>query len=283
MLPEFITWIEYKKCFYKTNMNCSFDFNSKKLVYTKEGIGNCLLLLHGFCEDSAMWDAFKMPFLENYTVICPDLPGFGLSEAKDQISMEIMASCINEILEKEGIDKCFFIGHSMGGYVAMAFAEKYPEKLSGLCLFHSHPFEDREDKKENRRKTIEFMKRWGTSPFVRELIPKLFKKEFARDNPDLLSSMIAKAEKYPQSGIIAATDAMIERPDRSEILKNLNCPLLFIIGEFDEAIPADFSKAQQSLRSDAMVYTLPVAHMGMFEAATETQQILSSFLMNIKH
>ena len=258
-------------------------FNSKKLCYTKKGEGECLLLLHGFCEDSAMWDSFKMPFLENYTVICPDLPGFGNSEAFDEVSMEIMASCINEILEKEGIDKCFFVGHSMGGYVAMAFAELYPEKLSGLCLFHSHPFGDREDKKENRRKTIEFMKRWGTSPFVRELIPKLFKKEFARDNPDLLSSMIAKAEKYPQSGIIAATDAMIERSDRSEILRNLNCPLLFIIGEFDEAIPADFSKEQQSLRSDAIVYTVPVAHMGMFEAATETQQILSSFLMNLKH
>jgi pimeloyl-ACP methyl ester carboxylesterase len=256
---------------------------NNKIAYYIQGNGPVILLLHGFCEDSAMWDSFKMPFLENYTVICPDLPGFGLSEAKEQISMEVMASCINEILKKEGIDKCFFVGHSMGGYVAMAFAELYPEKLSGLCLFHSHPFGDREDKKENRRKTIEFMKRWGTSPFVRELIPKLFKKEFARDNPDLLSSMIAKAEKYPQSGIIAATDAMIERPDRSEILRNLNCPLLFIIGEFDEAIPADFSKEQQSLRSDAMVYTVPVAHMGMFEAATETQQILSSFLMNLKH
>ncbi len=256
---------------------------SKVLSYTILGNGPTLLLLHGFCEDSSMWDNFKIPFLNDYMVICPDLPGFGLSEAKDQISMEIMASCINEILEKEGIEKCCFVGHSMGGYVAMAFAEKYPEKLWGLCLFHSHPFEDTEDKKENRRKTIEFMKRWGSGPFVKELIPKLFNKEFARDNPNLLSSMIAKAEKYPQSGIIAATDAMIERPDRSEIIRHLKCPLLFIVGEFDEAIPADFSKAQQSLRSDAKAFTLPIAHMGMFEAAAETQQILSSFLMNLKH
>lgn len=204
------------------------NINAKhcNIAYSTEGKGNCLLLLHGFCEDSSMWDSFKMPFLKNYRVICPDLPGFGLSEAKEQISMEIMAGCINEILEKEGIEKCFFVGHSMGGYVAMAFAEQFPEKLSGLCLFHSHPFADTEDKKENRRKTIEFMKRWGSAPFVRELIPKLFKKEFARDNTDLLSSMIAKAEKYPQTAIVAATNAMIERPDRSEILKNLNCPLL---------------------------------------------------------
>jgi len=256
---------------------------SKVISYTILGNGPTLLLLHGFCEDSSMWDNFKIPFLNDYTVICPDLPGFGLSEAKDQTSMEIMASCINEILEKEGIDKCCFIGHSMGGYVAMAFAELYPEKLSGLCLFHSHPFEDTEDKKENRRKTIEFMKRWGSEPFVSELIPKLFLKDFAQKNPDLVSSMISKAEKFPQKGIIAATNAMIERTDRSVLIKSLECPILFIIGEFDEAIPAAFSMAQQKLNTDAISYTLNVAHMGMFEAEAETQEILMEFLAKIKH
>jgi pimeloyl-ACP methyl ester carboxylesterase len=258
-------------------------FNSKKLCYTKKGEGECLLLLHGFCEDSSMWDSFKMPFLDNYTVICPDLPGFGNSEAFDEVSMEIMASCINEILEKEGIEKCIFVGHSMGGYVAMAFAELFPEKLAGLCLFHSHPFADTEDKKENRRKTIEFMKRWGSEPFVSELIPKLFLKDFAQRNPDLVSTMISKAEKYPQKGIIAATNAMIERSDRSNLIKSLECPILFIIGVFDEAIPAAFSMAQQNLRTDAISYTLNVAHMGMFEAEAETQKILSEFITKIKH
>jgi pimeloyl-ACP methyl ester carboxylesterase len=264
-------------------MLSSIHVNSKKLCYTKEGEGECLLLLHGFCEDSSMWDSFKMPFLENHKVICPDLPGFGNSEAFDEVSMEIMASSVNEILKSERIERCIFVGHSMGGYVAMAFAELFPEKLAGLCLFHSHPFADTEDKKENRRKTIEFMKRWGSEPFVSELIPKLFLKDFAQRNPDLVSSMISKAEKFPQKGIIAATNAMIERTDRSNLIKSLECPILFIIGEFDEAIPADFSKAQQSLRSDTLAYTLPIAHMGMFEAEAETQKILSEFITKIKH
>jgi pimeloyl-ACP methyl ester carboxylesterase len=264
-------------------MQKRINSNNFKITYSIEGKGPALLLLHGFCEDGSMWDSFKMPFLDNYTVICPDLPGFGNSEAIDEVSMEIMASCINEIVEKEGIEKCIFVGHSMGGYVAMAFAELFPEKLAGLCLFHSHPFADTGDKKENRRKTIEFMKRWGSEPFVSELIPKLFLRDFALRNPDLVSSMISKAEKFPQKGIIAATKAMIERKDRSNLIKSLECPILFIIGEFDEAIPADFSKAQQSLRSDTLAYTLPIAHMGMFEAEAEAQKILSEFISKIKH
>jgi pimeloyl-ACP methyl ester carboxylesterase len=264
-------------------MQKNINFNNYITTYSIEGEGPALLLLHGFCEDGSMWDSFKKVFLENYTVICPDLPGFGRSEAFDEISMEIMASSLNEILKSENIENCIFVGHSMGGYVAMAFAELFPEKLAGLCLFHSHPFADTEDKKENRRKTIEFMKRWGSEPFVSELIPKLFLKEFAQKNPDLVSSMISKAEKFPQKGIIAATNAMIERTDRSNLIKSLECPILFIIGEFDEAIPAAFSIAQQKLNTDAISYTLNVAHMGMFEAEAETQEILMEFLTKIKH
>jgi len=254
-----------------------------RISYSIQGNGPALILLHGFCEDSSMWDVFKVAFLKDYSVICPDLPGFGLSDAREQISMENMAAAINEILEKEEIDSCCFVGHSMGGYVAMAFAELYPKKLSGLCLFHSHPFADTDDKKENRKKTIDFMRRWGSGAFVAELIPKLFKKDFALKNTELVLSMIRKAEKYPQTGIIAATNAMIERPDRSEIIRHLKCPQLFIIGEYDEAIPADFSIAQKSLRPDSISYTLPIAHMGMFEAEYETKQIISSFLQGLKH
>jgi pimeloyl-ACP methyl ester carboxylesterase len=264
-------------------MQKNINFNNYNTTYSIEGKGPALLLLHGFCEDGSMWDSFKQVFLENYTVICPDLPGFGRSEAFDEISMEIMASSVNEMLKSENIENCIFVGHSMGGYVAMAFAELFPEKLAGLCLFHSHPFADTEDKKENRRKTIEFMKRWGSEPFVSELIPKLFLKDFAQKNPDLVSSMISKAEKFPQKGIIAATNAMIERTDRSNLIKSLECPILFIIGEFDEAIPAAFSMAQQKLNTDAISYTLNVAHMGMFEAEAETQEILMEFLAKIKH
>ena len=126
------------------------DFKGKTLVYGIEGQGICLLFLHGFCEDRTMWNEFKKPFLENYCVLTPDLPGFGKFEAFEKISMSEMADYLNEILKEEKIDKIVLIGHSMGGYVSLAFAEKYQEKLNGFCLFHSHPFEDSEEKNANR-------------------------------------------------------------------------------------------------------------------------------------
>lgn len=252
---------------------------NSSIAYRIDGKGPTLLLLHGFCEDSSMWDSFKMPFEQNYTVICPDLPGFGQSDALEKIKVEDMADAVHQVLLAEQISSCIFVGHSMGGYVAMAFAEKYPDKLKGLCLFHSHPFADTEEKKLNRAKTIEFMERWGSPAFVRELVPKLFLKDFVLANPDFISRFIEKAEQFPQRGIVAATRAMIERPDRSGIMSNLKCPILFIIGKFDEAIPAEFSDAQLKLRRDAMVFILPVAHMGMFEAKEECTKIIKSFLL----
>ena len=152
------------------------------------------------------------------------MPGFGISEAYETISVEAMAEALNAVLENEKIENCVLIGHSMGGYVAMAFAEKYAAKLKGLCLFHSHPFADSEEKKQNRRKTIEFMERWGSAAFVKELVPKLFAKSFVQENAEFVSKFSARAEAFPQKGIIAATRAMIDRPDRSEVLQDLKFP-----------------------------------------------------------
>jgi pimeloyl-ACP methyl ester carboxylesterase len=257
--------------------------NNSSLAYRKQGQGPCLLFLHGFCEDSSMWDDFIIGFEKSYTVLRPDLPGFGISEAYNRISVEEMADALNAILEKEQIENFVFVGHSMGGYVAMAFAEKYAVKLKGLCLFHSHPFADSKEKKQNRRKTIEFMERWGSAVFVKELVPKLFAKSFVQENAEFVSQFSARAENFPQKGIIAATNAMIERPDRSEILKQLKCPVLFIIGKLDEAIPFEISESQVKLRPNDQAYLLPVAHMGMFEAKEDCIGILEMFLSEIQH
>ncbi len=253
-------------------------FHNKVISYSINGQGPVLVFLHGFCEDRTMWNDFQIPFSENYTIICPDLPGFGDSEVFGILSMEIMADVLSEILENENSENCILVGHSMGGYVAIAFAEKYYEKMLGLCLFHSHPFADTEEKKQNRTKTIDFMERWGSQAFVRELVPKLFSKEFVKENKDFVNSFTAKATQFSKEGLVAATLAMIERPDRSAVLKSLDCPILFIIGEYDEAIPAEFSNAQLQLRAEAKAFILPVAHMGMFEAKDKCTEILLDFL-----
>ena len=255
-----------------------YHYKGKSISYQISGKGEALLLLHGFCEDSRIWDRYSEYFSEKYTVIRPDLPGFGNSEYIGATSMEEMAQIVFEILKAENFEHCLFVGHSMGGYVAMAFAEQYPEALKALCLFHSHPFEDLEEKKMNRKKTIDFMNRWGVAPFVKELVAHLFAKDFRLKNHEIVQKLIDRASSYSKEAMIGATEAMIYRKDRSEILKNLKIPVLFIVGEFDEAIPEEFSRRQLELNSGATYVILPVGHMGMFEAEEETLRVLEDFV-----
>ena len=255
------------------------EYNHKKISYKVSGNGPCILFIHGFTEDHTMWKEFAKPFERDYRILCLDIPGFGGSEVIEDFSVEMMAVILKEILEIERIENCYLVGHSMGGYVALAFAEQYETILKGLCLFHSHHYADTEEKKQNRAKTITFMEKWGSAAFVKELVPKLFSAKFVADNPDFMKGFIENASTYPKEGLIAATQAMIERPDRSAVLQQLSCPVLFIIGVQDEAIPTTFSEAQMQLPKKARALILDsVAHMGMYEAPVVTQIAVENWL-----
>ncbi|RDC64641.1 alpha/beta fold hydrolase [Adhaeribacter pallidiroseus] len=124
------------------------------------GAGKVLVFLHGFCESKEIWEAFIQPFRETYRVIAIDLPGFGKNTApRASYSMEEAAAYVYQVLKALEIKKCVLVGHSMGGYAALAFAEKYRGMLSGLCLFHSSALPDSKEKKEARTKTIKFIKK----------------------------------------------------------------------------------------------------------------------------
>jgi pimeloyl-ACP methyl ester carboxylesterase len=248
-----------------------------KINYAKEGKGILLMFLHGFCEDLSMWDEFSECFSKDYCVMRLDFPGFGASEPMEKVSVETMADIINSILINENRDKVCLVGHSMGGYVAMAFAEKYGEKLSGLCLFHSHPFEDSEEKKENRRKTILFIEKWGSETFVKEFIPKLFTADFIETNREFTENFTEKALRNSKAGILAATDAMINRKDRSDVLRSLKCPKLIIIGEQDEIISDSINSQLLTFKEQAQIKKLNCGHMGMFELKNECLTILNAF------
>jgi pimeloyl-ACP methyl ester carboxylesterase len=259
-------------------MSYYIDYLGTRIHYKKEGIGPVLLLLHGFCEDLSMWEEFSNHFSKKYCVLRPDFPGFGKSTAISNLTVEVLADITDIILAEEQIEKVCMIGHSMGGYVAMAFAEKFEHKLSGLCLFHSHPFEDSSEKKENRKKTLQFIEKWGTETFVKELIPKLFSPEFGRLNKSFVMEFTEKAIKNSPEGIVSATKAMIKRKDRSEILKRLGCPKLLIIGIKDEIVSESINNLQIALSSTIQYKYLKAGHMGMFEAKKESIEIIEEFL-----
>jgi pimeloyl-ACP methyl ester carboxylesterase len=167
----------------------------------------------------------------------------------------------------------------MGGYVSLAFAERFPERLIGLGMFHSQAMADSDEKKINRQKSIDFIRRQGSALYVKQTIPGLFAPNFINSNTFLIEKLSFRASQYAPEGIVAALAAMKNRPDRSDVLAQLHCPVLFIIGKLDGAIPWENSMAQTHLPGRADIHILDkVGHMGMFEAVKQTQSIVRQFV-----
>ena len=250
------------------------------LNYTSQGSGSAVVLLHGFCESKSIWESFIPAFGQDFTFISIDLPGFGGSNLCHTIpSMENFAKEVYRLLEHLKVTKCTLIGHSLGGYVALAFAELYPQYLNGLVMFHSSAFADSEDKKANRNKTIEFVKTHGSAAFVNTLIPSLFKESNRKQLASDIARLIAEASAIAPQAIIDASAAMRDRVDRTHVLKEINVPVLYVVGKADEAIPLKTSLEQCHLASQAYSYFLSnTAHMGMIEEVDNCTRAINYFL-----
>lgn len=253
---------------------------SKGLSYTDMGKGPVLILIHGFCESKKIWEKFQHELSLDYRVICIDLPGFGASPLLvEKTSMEYYADAIYETLPDLGTGKFVMAGHSLGGYVMLAFAEKYPELIKGLALFHSSALADKDDRKANRNKTIEFIRKHGSRAFAPTLIPTLFTEASKIRFRVIVETLTEVAAQTSEASIIAASEAMRDRPDRTIVLKNTTRPVLFIIGKEDMAIPLETSLQQCHIPSQSLAYFLAdAAHMGMFEKEQETLEIMRDFV-----
>lgn len=259
------------------------EFQGRRVAYELEGSGSAVVLLHGFCEDHRVWEGL-LPYLEGFRVLRVDLPGFGDSDPPAEPSLEALAASVSAILEREGISRCALVGHSMGGYVSLALAAERLEMLKGLCLFHSHPFPDSAEKKAARDKGIEFVRSNGVAPYVQGLIPQLFAHNREGGYPEAVNRLIQQASAFSAEGVIAALKAMRDRPDRSQVLAKLPCPILFIIGKEDAAVPLEQSLAMAPLPDEAEILLLEdVGHMGMFEAPERTGSALRRFLQKLDH
>lgn len=258
----------------------TLDFQGKKVAFYQNGTkGVPLVFVHGFCEDSSLWEEFLEPFTDEYQIIRIDLPGFGNSEPVENISIAGMSERLLAVLEHLKIQKFIYIGHSMGGYAGLEVVKKVGNQLLGFGMFHSHPFADTAEKKAGRDKSVEFIRRNGHELFVKQFIPGLFAQDFAKSNTFLVDKLIHRASRNPQYVITGALEAMRDRPDNSEVLKNIKCPVLFIIGQLDQSIPFEISLAQTHLPAVGDIHILPnVGHMGMFKAQKETQGIVKNFV-----
>lgn len=263
----------------------SCTYNGSRIYYETEGSGQSVLLIHGFGEDGTVW-RYQRAFLKtHFRLIIPDLPGSGRSELlpvapnRSSFIIDLYAACIKQILDQEGIRKCTVLGHSMGGYIALAFAQHNPERINGLGLIHSTAFADSEEKKNTRKKGIAFIQRYGAQEFLKQSIPNLFAEQFTLKYPDQIEALIAGAGNFTATTLVQYYEAMAGRPDRTETLKKLTNPVLFIIGEEDKSVYLQDSLKQCCLPGNTLINILPgVAHMGMWERKDQTNDTVMKFL-----
>ncbi|MGI8950491.1 MAG: alpha/beta fold hydrolase [Chitinophagaceae bacterium] len=268
-----------------------FEYQSVKIFYRIIGKGKPVVLLHGLPVDGNIWNN-QIEFLKNNCrLIVPDLPGSGKSEIVNQSinqpvnqlsTIEFFADCIYALLQHENINECIMIGHSMGGYITLAFTEKHKQILNGFGLVHSTAFADNEERKENRKRAIEFVEKYGASAFLKTMIPNLFSSSFKKNHSEKMNAFIEEKKNYSSKSFIQYYVAMMNRPDRTDVLKNCKKPVLFVMGTEDTAASLNDVLQQTQLPEIAYIHILEnVAHMSMWEAPDKLNNFLLQFINEV--
>ena len=254
-----------------------FIYKNTKISYSDSGKGNVVLLLHGFLEDATMWKNAILHLEKRYRVIAVDLLGHGKSECYGYVhTMEDQADMLFALISDLRLRKVSLIGHSMGGYVALAFAELYPDHIRSLVLLNSSAQADSEERKINRNRAIEVVKNNSTA-FVRMATQNLFNAEAHQLFPKQIEALTQQALQTPLQGIIAALEGMKIRIDREALLHFSPYPKLMIASENDTIIPLEDVK-NQTESTDVTLEIIPGGHVSTIEQESKVISIITSFL-----
>lgn len=253
--------------------------NCSTIAYHKTGSGPVIILLHGFPENSGIWHNILPRLSVSYTVITPDIPGAGSSTLPTvETSMEQLAQSIKAIIDNEQLDKVLLAGHSMGGYISCAFADLYPQHLRGVTLIHSTQAADTEEKKENRRKAVALIKKGGKEQFLRAAIPNMFTDYFKKKHPEVIEKQVQRGMELSEKSMIAYYNAMTERPDRIEAIKNADFPIQWIFGKEDKLIGLSDTMPLARLNSVSFISVYDdCGHMSMLQMPEKLTDNIEEF------
>lgn len=255
-------------------------YKNININYSDRGKGTAVVLLHGFLENSTMWKPFISKLSKKNRVVTIDLLGHGKTGCLGYVhTMEEMAQAVKTVLSKLRLRRVIFIGHSMGGYVSLALAEKFPEMVKGLCLMNSTPMADSEEKKINRERAINAVKQ-NYKSFVRISVTNLFRPKNRTIFSDDLKKVKEEALRTPLQGIIAALEGMKIRKDRTNLFQKGNFKKLLIIGQHDPVLDYK-SLINLSKNTDIEIAEFQDGHMSHIENKKVFTYNILHFVENI--
>ena len=249
------------------------------ISFQDRGAGNTVVFIHGFTQTSSVWNFFVEQLVDTYRVITIDLPGHGESECIGEVHpMEQMGEAIKTVLDHLKITRAVIIGHSMGGYVALAMARVYPGLFRGLGLFHSTSLADSEEGRISRERNIKVI-REDHQTFLFNFIPELFAPENRERMAPEIDALVSEAKKMTKKAVVAAQEGMKTRSSSLDVLINAKFPVMFIAGQKDSRVPFENIWVQMALTEEAHSLILRnVGHMGFLEAKLQTCDFTRAFL-----
>lgn len=254
-------------------------YKKEKVAFTDKGKGRVVVLLHGFLGAKEIWKSTIEDLSKSYRVIAIDLPGHGQTPCLGYAhSMELMAKCVKAVLDGLRLKKYVLIGHSMGGYAGLAFADLFPDHLKGLCLFHSTAYADTAEKKADRLRAIQLVKSSKTV-YTRNTIKNLFATKNLKYLKEEIHFAAEIAKGTSKQGIVAALYGMRDRPGRDLILGLVHYPIMMIIGEHDNVLPYESLLEQsQLIKNKSVLYLEHDGHFGFLESPKVCNKELRKFL-----
>lgn len=258
-------------------------YKGKNIFYAEEGSGAAIILIHGYLETSEIWGSFGKKLSKKFRVISIDLPGHGQSDIYEEVhSMELLANTVNALIDTIGIQKAFIAGHSLGGYVSLAFLEMYPAKLTGYCLFHSHPFADTAEAIQKREREIRVVKAGKKYLMYPENVKNMFAGANLNKFSEAHDQLKKIASEIPAEGIVAVLKGMMTRPSRLTLMEKGVIPCLWLLGSMDNYIPCNDVQKKVNLPSNAeLVILRNSGHLGFIEEEEKAAEVITGFVERV--
>ena len=264
-----------------------YNYGVDELAYFDTGKGNqtTLLFIHGFGEDHCIWKAQIQYLSQYYRIIAPNLPGVHCKPLSIHHSqapqINLYVEIMHELMHHLNIEQYYVMGHSMGGYIGLAFADYYTNHVMGLGLIHSTTYADSDAKKASRLKVAEFLEEHGTLKYLETATANLFSNQFKEEHPDQIQTVIDSASDISKEAMIQFVMAMRNRRAHSHLLTQKLIPIWMIVGKEDIAVPFEDSQAQIELLPKKNVLILEqVGHMGMLEATDKVNLAIHHFIQD---